>query len=215
MYVLFVCLIDSMNVEEGKQIKEMILPHNNRQLARQYFDSLPENDINRKYYEGLKYETPKTFFGRFLNQFNIDAKLDTLSKFYTYQKTIRATQAELQEDRKSYLTNSLLFTAVSWFSIYQFARKGAVLPVLREYGRYFGTHRLFRQYLHTLVLPLLYTEYALNQKYYTHMEHLWTVHVNRLNQKILEDPLYTFYPQELNVPKHNIIVPTIFRDTPQ
>lgn len=69
----------------------MILPHNNRQLARKYFESLPENDENRKFYEGLKYETPKTVLGRLFDIVNIDKKLNTLSKFYTYQKTIRAT----------------------------------------------------------------------------------------------------------------------------
>ena len=62
----------------------MILPHNNRQLAKQYFESLAETDVNKKYYEGLKYETPKSLFGRVLNAFNIDAKLATLGKFYTY-----------------------------------------------------------------------------------------------------------------------------------
>lgn len=140
----------------------MILPDNNKQLARQYFEGLPANDINRKYYDGQKYETPKSLLARFLNQFSIDSKLETLSKFYTYQKTIRATQMELKGDREEYFLNSLLFTATAWFTIYQFARKGTVFPVLREYGRVFGTHRLFRQYAHTLVLPLVLSEYWLN-----------------------------------------------------
>jgi hypothetical protein len=45
------------------------------------------------------------------------------------------------------------------------------------------------------------------------MEHLWTVHVNRLNQKILDDPLYTFYPANLTTPRHNVFVPGLFRDS--
>lgn len=62
----------------------MLLPHNNHHLARKYFDSLPEEDINRKYYNGLKYETSRSVFGRLNDLFNLDTKLDTLSKFYTH-----------------------------------------------------------------------------------------------------------------------------------
>lgn len=140
----------------------MILPHNNRQLAKQYFETLSENDVNKQYYEGLKYETPKTFLGRILNGFNIECKLDTLGKFYTYQKTIRATQLELKEDKLDYLRNSALVTAASWFVIYQFARKGIVFPVLREYGKILGTHRVFRQYAHALILPTIVSYVLLN-----------------------------------------------------
>ena len=159
----------------------MILPHNNRQLARQYFESLPDTDVSKQYYEGLKYETPKTLFGRLLNGLNITNKLETLGKFYTYQKTVRATQLELKEDRLDYLRNSALIAAASWFAIYQFARKGIVFPVLREYGKILGTHRIFRQYMYALVVPAVASEALLNQKYYTHTEHLWHIHVNRLN----------------------------------
>ena len=30
----------------------MLIPHHNKKLAQKYFDSLPESDINRKYYNG-------------------------------------------------------------------------------------------------------------------------------------------------------------------
>lgn len=76
----------------------MILPHNNRELARQYFEKLPSGDINNKFYEGQKYESPKSMWGKFVNSFNIREKLTTLQKFYPYQKVVRQTIVELNSD---------------------------------------------------------------------------------------------------------------------
>ena len=48
----------------------MLLPNNNKQLAKKYFDTLPASDVNKKYYdEGLKYESPTSFLGTFVNYF--------------------------------------------------------------------------------------------------------------------------------------------------
>lgn len=74
------------------------------------------------------------------------------------------------------------------------AKRGYVFPLFREYGLFLQTHRVFRHYLYALILPPVYAFYRLKSKYYTHVEHLWIVHANRLNNKILDDPLHTYYP---------------------
>ncbi|EGR31862.1 hypothetical protein IMG5_100110 [Ichthyophthirius multifiliis] len=190
----------------------MILPHNNLYLPKQHLESLPQTHQEWKYYNGQKYETPKTFLGRFYDKFSIQQKLENLRQFYPYQKVIKATVAEYQYDQNAYLQNSLIFTGVTWFAIYSFARQGKVLPVLRQYGMFFKTHRIFRQYLWTLVLPILYQKNQLANKYYTHVETLQNIHVNRLNQHLLEDPIYTFYPAELQAPKNNLRLDPMYKE---
>jgi hypothetical protein len=38
--------------------------------------------------------------------------------------------------------------------LYQLARRNCVIPILRKYGKYFKTHRIYRQYLWAVVLPV-------------------------------------------------------------
>lgn len=191
----------------------MILEHNNKSLARKYYESLPASDISKKFYEeGVKYESPSCICNRFVQSFFIKSKLETLLKFYPYQKTITQTVREIQYDTSNYIQRCLIFTAVSWLGLYQLARRGVVLPLLREYGIFFNTHRLFRHYLYSLVGPLAFSVYQIKSKYYTHVEHLWIVHANRLNQKILEDPLYTYYPDEEDNSRRHVNAPIIYRD---
>lgn len=105
----------------------------------------------------------------------------------------------------------MIFTALSWTMIFNCARRGYVAPLLCQYGRFFNTHRVYRHYLYTLAGPLLYSLYSLKSKHYTHIEHLWIVHANRLNQGILEDPLFTYYPDD-NTPKRRVFINTTFQD---
>lgn len=56
-------------------------------------------------------------------------------------------------------------------------------PVLKQYGTYFKTHRVFRQYLYTLVLPVPLLVFINFRKFLNHTETLWTVHANRLNEQ--------------------------------
>jgi len=175
----------------------MILPGQNKYLAKQYFDSLPSGDSSRQYFEGTKYQSPTNTFARLYNFLTVPQRLQTLKGFYPYQRTIVATEKEYEHDWQTGLTYSLGFTAGSWFLLFNFARYGYVAPVLREYGWFLKTHRLFRHYLLSLVVPLALTAYSIHDKYYDHMEVLWTIHANRLNKKLLEDPQSTIYPENL------------------
>lgn len=67
------------------------------------------------------------------------------------------------------------------FLIYQFAKRGVVLPLFRQYGAYFKTHRIFRQYLYTLVAPVPAFVLLNASQYVNHVEYMWNVHLNRLN----------------------------------
>lgn len=69
---------------------------------------------------------------------------------------------------------------------------------------FFNTHRVFRHYIWALVVPMLYSAYYLRYKYYTHIETLYTIHANRLNQQILSDPEYTYYPKDLEQSRKGI-----------
>lgn len=62
----------------------MILPHNNRHLAKEYFESLPSGDVSHRYFNGEKYSSPTTLLGKFANSFKLASKLTELQKFYPY-----------------------------------------------------------------------------------------------------------------------------------
>lgn len=72
-------------------------------------------------------------------------------------------------------------TRLCRFLIYQLAKRGTVLPLLRQYGLYFKTHRVFRHYLYTLLLPVPACLLWNNYQYTNHVEYLWAVHLNRKN----------------------------------
>ena len=75
----------------------MQIPTQSPELTKKYFESLPEDDINRKYYKGLKYESPKFWLRKFLNTFKVEEKIDTLEKFYPYQKALEDTRNEYRK----------------------------------------------------------------------------------------------------------------------
>ena len=58
-----------------------------------------------------------------------------------------------------------------------------MLPIFKEYGTYFKTHRIFRQYLFALIVPpVLFTDYQ-NWSALGKTESLWATHSRRLNAK--------------------------------
>ena len=81
----------------------MILPNQNRYLAKEYFDSLPTTDVNRQYFEGTKYQTPTNTFARLYNFLTIPQRIETLKGFYPYQRTIVATEQEYKAYRFTFL----------------------------------------------------------------------------------------------------------------
>ena len=74
------------------------------------------------------------------------------------------------------------------FVIYQFARRGQVLPVLRKYGKYLGTHRIFRQYIWAWVLPTTLLWTLADFRHIDNVEQLWSVHARRMQKHIYDDP---------------------------
>lgn len=69
------------------------------------------------------------------------------------------------------------------FLIFQFGKRGKVAPILSQYGRIFHTHRIFRHYVYTLVLPITVYTVEGNINFFNNVEYLWSIHANRLNQK--------------------------------
>jgi hypothetical protein len=51
------------------------------------------------------------------------------------------------------------------FTIFNLARRGKVLPFFNQYCSFFKTHRIFRQYLFTLVAPVALFTAAVNWKH--------------------------------------------------
>lgn len=66
------------------------------------------------------------------------------------------------------------------FSIYQLARRGVVLPFLRQYGQYFKTHRVFRHYVWAAVAPANVLWLLANEEHITNVSELWKIHSRRL-----------------------------------
>jgi hypothetical protein len=69
------------------------------------------------------------------------------------------------------------------FTIYNFARRGKVLPVFNQFGKFFGTYRIFGQYAVCLILPYGIFMNNLEGNYINHVKQLWRIHANRLNCK--------------------------------
>ncbi len=88
--------------------------------------------------------------------------------------------------------HGLAFTGACWFLLFQFGRRGKVLPLFKEYGAFFRTHRLLRQYLYAGVLPYslltAHTYLAMD----THTRVLWNVHANRVRQGLGSDTRDSF-----------------------
>ena len=116
--------------------------------------------------------------------FGLEKKINTLWQSYPFQLTITATKEDYEKDKSSAITKGLLTTVASWVTIYQLAKRGTVLPFLRQYGGYFKSHRIFRQYLYTLVLPVPALLMLNTYQYSNHVEYLWSVHINRNNAGI-------------------------------
>lgn len=69
------------------------------------------------------------------------------------------------------------------FLIYQFARRGKVLPVLSKYGKYLKTHRVFRQYIWAWLLPTTLLWTWADFEHIDNVEQLWKVHARRMQKQ--------------------------------
>jgi hypothetical protein len=80
----------------------------NLELVRQYFDTLGDNDVSKKYYNGQVYQAPTGLVGRLLNFTQLSAKLHTLQRFYPHQKAITQTMEDYEDDSKAYASTYLI-----------------------------------------------------------------------------------------------------------
>lgn len=55
-------------------------------IMEKYFNTLPANDISRRYYAGEKYES--TFFNRIGLFFSVNSTLKELTNFYPYSPVV-------------------------------------------------------------------------------------------------------------------------------
>ena len=67
--------------------------------------------------------------------------------------------------------------------LHQLGRRGVVIPVLRKYGQFFKTHRIFRQYVWAAVLQTLLLQLETRWNHLDNVQQLWGVHARRLHQK--------------------------------
>lgn len=70
---------------------------NNLQLVLKYFESLPADDVSRRYASGEKYVS--SFYGRLKLFFSLDSTLSELNKFYPYQPIVQRTYEMFKEER--------------------------------------------------------------------------------------------------------------------
>jgi len=93
---------------------------------------------------------------------------------------------------------ALATTAILWAFIYAGARKGFVAPIFSQYGRVAKTHRVFRQYLWSLIGPLFLAQYLTRTKFIDTINLQWAVHANRMRRGLLSDPQGTIPPTDLS-----------------
>lgn len=163
-------------------------PSANLHLAGKYLNSLSQGDPSQRFFSGEEkfQSTPWSRFKMFLS---LDWYVNELSSFYPHQLAIQRTKKMYDEERHSATQNAIFVTAASWFSIFNLARRGYVTPIFRQYGHFFKTHRLFRQYLYALVLPYAVFTDCVNYSWLNHTEAFWAVHSRRMNAKYLCDNL--------------------------
>lgn len=139
-----------------------------------------------KYLQGQKY-VPETY-GLLSFHKNAD-RINTLKRFYPHEPVVNNVRTVYNSLKSKYYSAAITTTAVSWFAIFQFARRGRVLPIFKQYGRFFGTHRVFRHYLYTAILPITLAYYQANNIVVGNVNRLWAIHARRLNNKILDDSM--------------------------
>ena len=71
------------------------LPSSDLGIAKAYFNSLPEDNVARRFYEGAKYQSPQGAVAKVYHALVVQPKqFEELSRFYPYQRTLEATKKE-------------------------------------------------------------------------------------------------------------------------
>lgn len=88
-------------------------PHSlsNLNFALKYFETLPADDVSRRYAAGEKYASGWASRLKFF--FSIDSILGELNRFYPYQPVVNKTHEMYKEKRDGYRQNALLFSGIS------------------------------------------------------------------------------------------------------
>ena len=90
-------------------------PHelSNLFLAGKYFESLPSDDVSRRFAAGEKYVS--NWYNRLKIFFSIDSTLSELNRFYPYQPIVKRTYEMYQEKRAANRNNALIFSGISMY----------------------------------------------------------------------------------------------------
>lgn len=62
------------------------------------------------------------------------------------------------------------------------ARRGKVLPILSQYGRFLKSHRILRHYIWAAILPTTLFLGLVNLKHFDSFHQLWAIHAKRMQQ---------------------------------
>lgn len=168
----------------------------NLESAKTAFQSLPENDISKQYFNRQAFfQLPSGWVTRSISMLDMDNKLDRLNEFYPNQIDINQTRTEYRDRLVLERFWSLGITGALWYGIYTGARRGYVArkfgvtsALFSQYGRFLKTHRVFRQYLWALATPWLLGEYIARTLYVDNVNIHWAVHANRMRKGLLSEP---------------------------
>jgi hypothetical protein len=88
-------------------------PHelSNLKLAFNYFESLPSDDVSRRYVAGERYASG--WFNRLRFFFSVDSVLSELNKFYPYQPIVKRTYELFKEKKAENKRRAYIFSGVS------------------------------------------------------------------------------------------------------
>ena len=76
----------------------MQIPCQSLEIAKNHFQSLPKDDINRKFYEKKEtYSTKSGLFNKISNLYSMSDRIKTLKSFYPHQETIKLTEYYFNE----------------------------------------------------------------------------------------------------------------------
>lgn len=90
-------------------------PHNlsNIGLALTYLETLPSDDVSRRFKDGEKYDS--SWFNRVKTLLAIESTLHELSQFYPYQPIVKRTCEVYYEQRTARQSAALAISAVSMY----------------------------------------------------------------------------------------------------
>lgn len=75
----------------------MITPSKDLGFTKKAFESLPQGDATKDFYNGQVWNAPSNLLEKFLFNFGIESKLSALHKVYPYHKFIGQVSEEFEQ----------------------------------------------------------------------------------------------------------------------